>query len=235
MQRSPATLPPAAATAGAWILAGAVALPDPAALERVMRAHNQRLFRLALGLVGDASEAEDVLQDSYVRAFRVVTGLAGGSFSAAWLARIVRNTAIDHLRARRSRQAAFALESELPLREGELGSALEAVAGPAAQDDPESSLGRAQARARLEAAVLSLPRAFRAVFLLREVQGLSLQETALYLGVPVATVKTRDHRARGLLRKRLQPDGESALADAFLFLGERCDRIVARVLARIGC
>jgi RNA polymerase sigma-70 factor (ECF subfamily) len=235
MQRSPATLPPAAATAGAWILAGAVALPDPDALERVMREHNQRLFRLALGLVGDASEAEDVLQDSYVRAFRVVTGLAGGSFSAAWLARIVRNTAIDHLRARRSRQAAFSLESELPLREGERGSALEAVAGPAARDDPESSLGRAQVRARLEAAVLSLPRAFRAVFLLREVQGLSLQETALYLGVPVATVKTRDHRARGLLRKRLQAAREPALADAFLFLGERCDRIVARVLARIGC
>jgi len=235
MERSPFTSPPAAASAGAWVLNGAAQAGEPMAFERIMREHNQRLFRLAFGLVGDASEAEDVLQDSYVRAFRGFASFAGRSGLGSWLSTIVRHTAIDHLRARRSRRAAFALESELPEREGEGESPLEAAPGAAAQVDPESELGRAQLRLRLEAAVRSLPPAFRAVFVLRAVQGLSLLETSEHLNVPVATVKTRDHRARQLLRKMLKEDVDASRLSVFEFLGDRCNRIVLRVLARIGC
>jgi RNA polymerase sigma-70 factor (ECF subfamily) len=212
------------------LLPGAADAP----FEQVMREHNARLFRLALGLVGEPAEAEDVLQDSYVRAFRGYSGFAGRSCVGTWLASIVRNTAIDHLRSRRSRRAVFSLESELP-RERRAGrSMLEAAPNPPGTDDPESETGDRQLRLRLQSAILSLPLPFRAVFVLREIQGLSVLETARCLAVPVATVKTRDHRARLLLRGILGADLDPVRLRAFEFLGERCDRVVARVLARLA-
>lgn len=198
-----------------------------------MREHNQRLFRLALGLVGDTAEAEDVLQDSYVRAFRGYASFAGRSCIGTWLARIVRNTAIDHIRSRRSRRSVFALESELPRGDRLAVSVLDESPDPLESGDPESRCRDRQLKARLEAAIRSLPLPFRAVFVLREIQGLSLHETADQLDIPVATVKTRDHRARLLLRAVLGPDYDPGRVQAFEFLGERCDRVVAGVLARL--
>jgi RNA polymerase sigma-70 factor (ECF subfamily) len=202
--------------------------------EHLMREHNARLFRLALGIVGEPAEAEDVLQDSYVRAFRGHAGFAGRSSIGAWLARIVRNTAIDHLRARRSRRGAFFLESELPAQHGTEDSALAAAPAQERGCNPELLLGDRELRSRLESAIRSLPPAFRSVFILREIQGLSLRETADELGVPVATVKSRDHRARLLLRAILGAHADFARLRLFEFLGERCDRIVASVLARVA-
>ena len=202
--------------------------------EQVMREHNARLFRLALGLVGEPDEAEDVLQDSYVRAFRGFAGFAGRSGIGTWLASIVRNTAIDHIRSRRSRRAAFAYESELPGEGRARRSALDAAPNPSDADDPQLQLGERQLRSQLESAIRSLPLPFRAVFVLREVQGLSLLETSRYLDVPVATVKTRDHRARLLLRGILGADLDPARLRAFEFLGARCDRVVAGVLAQLA-
>ena len=205
-----------------------------ALFEEIMRLYNQRLYRLAFGLVGDAGEAEDVLQESYVKAFLNLSRFAGRCGLGVWLASIVRNQAIDHLRTRRARRAAFTLESDLPRRDGDDRSALEGVASEAIDSSPEIDRQRADTRQVLETAIALLPSPFRAVFLLREVEGLSLQQTAILLGIPIATVKTRDHRARLMLQETLGDEMRGHARDTFEFLRERCDRIVSRVLRRLA-
>jgi RNA polymerase sigma-70 factor, ECF subfamily len=206
-----------------------------AEFERIMRLYNQRLYRLAFGLVGDAGEAEDILQESYLQAFLHFSSFAGHSSLGAWLASIVRNRAIDYLRARRVRRAAFTLETDLP-RDGRGrrdGSMLERAPADVAQSDPVIGRQREETRLVLEKAIALLPIQFRAVFVLREVEGLSLQQTAIYLGIPIATVKTRDHRARHLLRAALGEEFAGDPRQALEFLRERCDGIVAGVLRRL--
>jgi RNA polymerase sigma-70 factor, ECF subfamily len=205
---------------------------DSHAFAQIMRRYNQRLFRLAVGLVGDASEAEDVLQESYVRAFYRLSSFAGKASLGTWLARIVRNEAIDRLRARRARSGTLMLEAELAHAD-DLPSILEASEDHTAQFNPETSVARDDMRGILEQAIGALPEHFRSVFLLREVEGLSVKETSDYLEIPVATVKTRDHRARSLLRASLETRIDAATRQAFSFLGSRCDTLVARVLARL--
>ena len=205
----------------------------PEAFAAIMRRYNQRLYRLALAMVGDPGEAEDVLQDSYVKAYQRLAGFAGRSSLGAWLARIVRNTAIDQLRARRARQSAVTLEADLAGTADAQSKLLEDTECEGFQCDPEASVAEDEMRHRLEQAIASLPAQFRSVFMLREVEGLSLRETAEYLDIPVATVKTRDHRARVMLREKLEGEIEAATRRAFPFLGSRCDRIVARVLHRL--
>ena len=207
--------------------------PEPAVLEQIMRLCNQRMYRLAFGILGDASEAEDVLQESYLQAFLNFSLFRGQSGVDTWLASIVRNRAIDSLRARRMRRAACTLEADLPGADDADCSPLERVATPAAGSRPESERERDEVRMVLEEAIALLPDAFRAVFMLREVEGLSLQQTASYLGIPVATVKTRDHRARLLLRASLGDAFAGDPRQVFEFLRERCDRIVAHVLGRL--
>jgi RNA polymerase sigma-70 factor, ECF subfamily len=209
-------------------------LENAASLEAVMRQHNQRLYRLALGLVGNPDDAEDVLQDSYCRAFEKRASFAGPTGLGAWLASIVRNQAIDCLRSRRSRRAAVTLEADLPQTAEESRSSIESVPTQDAFGSPELGVEREEARVALESAILSLPLPFRAVFMLREVEGLSLQQTADYLDIPVATVKTRAHRARLLLRAELGGGSSGESRHTFEFLRERCDRIVSRVLARLA-
>jgi RNA polymerase sigma-70 factor (ECF subfamily) len=200
-------------------------------LEDVMRRYNQRLFRLAFSLVGDEAEAEDVLQDSYLRAFERRSTFAGRSGLGTWLARIVRNQAIDHVRVRQARRAAIALETELPPVDDGAPGFLERAAAPATQTRLDLDRSRDEVRAVLQQAIAALPLRFRAVFMLREVEGLSVEETADYLDVPLATVKSRDYRARRLLRKELGADFAGLLDDVFDFARERCDRIVRRVLS----
>ncbi len=213
--------------------AAAVPEVEVLSLEQVMRRYNQRLFRLAFGIVGDESEAEDVLQDSYVRAFERRSTFAGRSGLGTWLARIVRNQAIDHLRIRQARQSAIALEAELPVRDGADEDVVDGAAAPASETSAEISRSRDEVRAALQQAIAALPLPFRAVFMLREVEGLSLEETADYLGIPIATVKTRDYRARHMLRADLAQVHAEAVSDLFEFLRERCDRIVHRVLSQL--
>jgi RNA polymerase sigma-70 factor, ECF subfamily len=212
---------------------GCLADGGAAEFEQLMRDHNQRLFRLAFSLVGDASEAEDVLQDSYVRAFQRLSTLTARATLGAWLAAIVRNEAIDYLRARGRRLAAFTLEADLGTFDGELSRAIEDASSDSPHCNPEVSFDRDRLRSTLESAIASLPARFRAVFMLREVEGLTIGETAQYLGVPAATIKTRDHRARAMLRRKLGAQFDGAGLPLFEFLRERCDRIVARVLARV--
>jgi RNA polymerase sigma-70 factor (ECF subfamily) len=186
--------------------------------EVLMRRYNQRLFRAARAVLRDEVEAEDVVQDAWVRAFAHLSQFSGRSSLATWLTRIAVHEALAR-RRRRSRQ--------LPL--GDHAATL-----PAHTRSPEDEVGARQIATALEAAVDTLPLPYRVAFVLRDVQGLDTAETADCLDVPEATVKTRLHRARALLRTRLDATLDVSSAGLFAFAGHRCDRMVAAVMARIG-
>lgn len=209
---------------------------DQGAFERIMRRYNQRLYRLSMAIMGEASEAEDVLQESYVRAYHALAGYAGKGSLGAWLARIVRNEAIDRLRARESRRSHILLEADLRRAAGkdeDMSPLFERQADADERSNPHTAVELAEAKHLLEAAITRLPESFRTAFMLREVEGMSVEETAEYLGIPAATVKTRDHRARLLLRTYLSASIDRTMPQAFAFLSRRCDELVARVLQRL--
>jgi RNA polymerase sigma-70 factor, ECF subfamily len=213
-------------------LARLAAQGDQDAFARIMRRYNQRLYRLAVSVMGDASEAEDVLQESYVRAFYAFATYSGAGSLGAWLGRIVRNEAIDRVRSRDSRRSHVTIEAEL----GDPGQQPVVEETNVMTDvviDPEALAANAELRRLLERAIQRLPEQFRTAFVLREVEGLSVEETAEYLSIPPATVKTRDHRARNLLRGYLSENIDATIPQTFPFLGARCDRIVERVLVRL--
>jgi RNA polymerase sigma-70 factor, ECF subfamily len=197
----------------ARVLAGA-----PETFEVLMRRHNQRLFRAARSVLRDEAEAEDVVQDAWVRAYTNLRQFGGRSSFATWLTRIALHEAFT----RRRRRARL-----VPL--GEHAASLPAVTRP-----PDEAVGARQVAQALEAAIDALPVPYRTVFVLRELQGLDTTETAMCLDVPEATVKTRLHRARGLLRTRLDATLDVATDGVYAFGGQRCDRIVATVMALIG-
>jgi RNA polymerase sigma-70 factor (ECF subfamily) len=227
MNELESTRHPAAALAAAddAELASRAARGDQDAFARIMRRYNQRLYRLAASVMGDASEAEDVLQESYVRAFYAVGTYAGSGSLGGWLARIVRNEAIDRVRARDSRRSHIAIEAEGETNVADID--LRTVT------DPQALAANSELRRLLERAIQRLPEQFRTAFVLREVEGLSVEETAEYLGIPQATVKTRDHRARNLLRSYLTENIDATIPQTFPFLGARCDGLVERVLQRL--
>lgn len=196
---------------------------DREAFRAIMQRCNQRLFRVARGVVRDEAEAEDVLQEAYVRAFRAIGGFRGEAGVFTWLTRIVLNEARGRLRARRPVAPVEEIDTAqvlvFPTRLG--------------GEDPEASAGNADVRRLLERAVDSLPEPFRLVFLMREVDDCSVEETAQALGVKPQTVKTRLYRARRLLRQGLEAELADALTGAYPFLGARCARITEAVLARL--
>lgn len=202
---------------------------DAAAFELIMRRYNQRLFRLARSILRDPAEAEDVVQEAYVRAFERLAGFNGPNGFGAWLSRITANEALGRLR-RRGRVVTL---------DDWRGDAREdAIAGietmPSSEPGPERLAASAELRRLIEEAVDALPDDFRTVFVMRAVEGLSVAETAASLGIAEATVKTRLHRARRLLRARITDRVDAAAPHAFAFAGARCDRIVARVLTRLA-
>jgi RNA polymerase sigma-70 factor, ECF subfamily len=197
----------------ASVLAGNVA-----AFETLMRRHNQRLFRAARAVLRDDAEAEDVVQDAWVRAYTHLGQFAGRASFATWLTRIAIHEAIARDRRRRRHVA-------LPDDARWL---------PAAMRPPDDELGAREVAAALEAATDALPVAYRTVFVLRDLEGLSVAETATCLDVPEATVKTRLHRARALLRTRLDAALGVSAHGVFAFAGHHCDRVVAAVMARIA-
>ncbi|MFC3071109.1 RNA polymerase sigma factor [Phenylobacterium soli] len=196
------------------------------AFAALMQRGNQRLFRIARSVVRDEGEAEDVLQEAYLRAFAALPSFRGESSVFTWLTRIVLNEAHDRLRKRRPTVELDALEQA----QSDPGRIL---LFPGASDDPERDAALAQTRRLLERAVDALPEAFRLVFVMREVEGLTIEETAQALSVKPETVKTRLFRARRQLREALDEQLASALTGAFPFLGARCERITSAVLARL--
>jgi len=206
-----------------------IAQGDTRALEHLMRLHNRTLFRTARAILRDDAEAEDAVQEAYLRAFRSIGTFRGEAKLSTWLIRIVANQALAR-RRKDARRAAI-----VPIRGGGVEEhEFEAEAEGREQDGPESRTQRSELRQRLEQKIDELPEAFRAVFMLRALEELPVDETAAALGIPEATVRTRFFRARSQLREALSQHIDLAFDDAFAFLGERCDRIVTRVLARLS-
>lgn len=203
---------------------------DALAFELIMRRYNRRLFRLARSLLKNDAEAEDALQESYVRAYARLGELASDEALAAWLARIVANEALGRLRAA---TRVVSLEDHRKYSRGE-GQADVADDPPSDQPDPERLAASGELRRLLRAAVDALPEEFRAVFVLREVEGLSTAETAACLALRSETVKTRLHRARRLLQEALGGRLLALSPSLFEFDGWRCDRVVAQVFRRLS-
>jgi RNA polymerase sigma-70 factor, ECF subfamily len=212
------------ATLAARVLAG-----DSAAFELVMRRHNRRLFRVARSMLRDSAEAEDALQDAYLAAFQAMGNYRGEASLATWLSRVVVNQCLGRMRRQARR------DNIMPMVSMDSADEQEHAAMPSEKfDAPDQAFARAELRAVLERKLDELPEAFRTVFMLRCVEELSVEETAHILNIPEATVRTRQFRARGLLRESLAQEIDGAEREIFSFDGERCDRIVASVLRRLG-
>jgi RNA polymerase sigma-70 factor (ECF subfamily) len=193
-----------------------------------MTRNNQRLFRMARAVVRDDGEAEDVLQEAYTRAFAKFETFRGDASILTWLTRIVLNEGRGRLWRRRNTVKLDHLEIAQQ-RGGELVHFPSGLAAPV----PEASASRSQVRRLMEDAVDALPEAFRVVFILREIEECSVEETASQLGLKPETVKNCLHRARRLLRRALEHELLATMNDAFPFLGARCERITQRVLERL--
>ena len=195
-----------------------------------MRKNNRLLFRTARSILKSDAEAEDALQEAYLRAWRGLSTFRADSKLSTWLVRIVINEALGRLRRRKSAQV-IPLESVMESIDPQTQNSSE-------EDDPTQEPDRlamrSQIRRLMEERIDLLPEAFRTVFMLRAVEELSVEEVAAALEIPEATVRTRFFRARSLLRESLSRDVDLVIHDAFSFDGARCDRIVARVLTKFA-
>jgi len=201
---------------------------DEAAVRAIITANNRRLYRLARGILRNDSEAEDVVQETYVRAFTHLADFRGDSNLATWLSRIAINEALGRLRRRRP-----SVEwSSLP--EGTLEAQIIQFPLSFAANDPEKSMAQREIRQFVEHAIDELPEAFRLVFITRVVEGMNVEETAEILKLKPETVKTRLHRARNLLRDNVEKKIGPVVMEAFPFAGRRCERLTDGVLRRLG-
>jgi RNA polymerase sigma-70 factor (ECF subfamily) len=192
--------------------------------EILMRRYNQRLFRVACSILRDPAEAEDVMQHTYVEAYRHLDQFAGRAQFSTWLTKIAVYEALS--RARRKTRL-----GPPPVATGREEDPMSAVPCPAM--DPEQQAALSEARGLLEVAIRDLPEAYRSVFVLREIEALSTAETAACLDTTEEVVKTRLHRARAYLRESLLERVGAAARTAFPFHLSRCDVVVAGVFARL--
>ncbi|WP_206858236.1 RNA polymerase sigma factor [Lysobacter changpingensis] len=209
-------------------LVGAVRNGDREAFRHIMRRSNQRLFRVARGVVNDDAEAEDVVQEAYAHAFEKLPTFRGDAALLTWLTRIVLNEAYGRLRGLRLVVGVEQIEAS------QMDSA-SILPFPAkfGDEDPAAATARDQARRLIEQAIDHLPEPFRIVFVMREIENCTVEETAASLDLRPETVKTRLHRARRLLRAALHDTLSETLHDAFPFLGARCDRMTDAVMQRL--
>lgn len=202
---------------------------DRMTFERVMRSNNQRLYRTVRAMVRSDDEAEDIVQETYVKAFRAWNSFEGRARVSSWITRIAINETLDRQRHRRPTEPLNEASNILPIESHtQLLGAKRAVSA-----NPESATARQEIRRYLEKAIDALPTALGQVFALRALQEMSTQDVAELLNIQPQTVKTRYHRAKTLLRNSVDDEIHAALQDTFPFAGARCDRIVARVLTRL--
>lgn len=200
---------------------------DETAVRAIMQANNRRLYRLARGILRNEAEAEDVVQDTYVRAFTHLEQFRGESSLSTWLSRIAMNEALGRLRRQKPGVELSELEK----------SATQAQIIPfplASSDDPEKSMAQREIQHVVEHAIDELPEPFRLVFITRVIKGMNVEETAEILGLKPETVKTRLHRARNLLRDNVERKIGPVVMEAFPFAGKRCERLTEAVLRRLG-
>jgi RNA polymerase sigma-70 factor (ECF subfamily) len=211
-------------------LARRFAARDPAAVRLVTVRNNQRLFRTAWSILKSRPDAEDAVQSAYLRALAAAGDFEGRSSLSTWLTRIVINEALGRRRSAKRRLANLDGGSVAILDDyrDKLMRGSMTTSAP-----PDASLAREQIRHLLEAAIGRLPEPFRLVFVLREVEGLGIEEAAEALGIAPATVKTRLFRARRRLQEELAPEVKGALTGAFPFAGADCEAMTERVVAAL--
>ncbi|MGH7066238.1 MAG: RNA polymerase sigma factor [Acetobacteraceae bacterium] len=192
--------------------------------------YNQRLFRIARSILRDDAEAEDAVQESYVRALVGLGDLKDATRAGAWLARITVNESLQRLRRRRESIPLTEISETLADDAGVAGL----CSSPTTGRNPEDATMHEEARALIEQAIDKLPVHFRVVFVACEIEQMPLAEAAAALGVHPVTVKTRLFRARRLLRQVLSVELLHALPSVYACAGERCERITAGVAARLG-
>jgi RNA polymerase sigma-70 factor, ECF subfamily len=201
---------------------------DQAAIRAILQSNNRRLYRLARGILRNDSEAEDVVQETYVRAFTHLEDFRGDSSLATWLGRIAINEALGRLRRQRSNVEWTSLPP------GTLEAQIIPFPLSAASEDPEKSMAQREIQHVVEHAIDELPEAFRIVFITRVIEGMNVEETAKILELKPETVKTRLHRARTMLRENVERKIGPFFIEAFPFAGKRCERLTEAVLKRLG-
>jgi RNA polymerase sigma-70 factor, ECF subfamily len=198
---------------------------ETALYEIIMRRYNQRLYRVAVAILRNDAEAEDVMQEAYVRAYEHLHQFAGEAKFSTWLTKIAVNEALGRLRRRgRTEDLDSMLDTDAPIMDKATN----------VTPDPERQVYDQELRTVLERAIDTLSDSYRSVFVLRVVEDLSVAETASCLDIGEEAVKTRLHRARSLLRKELYRSTGMAAAEVFPFHLSRCDRVVEAVFRRIS-
>ena len=199
------------------------------AIRHVIAANNQRMFRTAWSILKSRPDAEEAVQAAYLSAFTNIGSFEGRSSLSTWLTRIVVNEALGRRRSEQRRRRHLEQEGIALLDDYR-----DALMRGSEVTSPDVAVAREQIRKLLERAVGELPDPFRTVFVLREIEGLSSEETAEILEVPVATVKTRLFRGRRRLQERLAPEFGAVLSGAFPFAGSDCAAMADRVLGALG-
>lgn len=202
---------------------------DETAIRAIIREHNRRLFRVARSIVRDDGEAEDVLQEAYVKAFAALGSFRADASLSTWLTRIVVNEALQRMRKRAPILADDILLQRLEHHDNVVPFPLSS----GSPIDPERAVAQKQIAKLLERAIDTLPDEFRAVLVARVLEDMSIEETADLLGIKPETVKTRLFRARRLLKEELAEHLDPVLGDIFPFDGARCDRLTEAVIARL--
>jgi RNA polymerase sigma-70 factor (ECF subfamily) len=223
----PQVHPPQARQAEADLVRRAVA-KDEAAIRTIIKANNRRLYRVARSIIRDDIEAEDVLQEAYLRAFAALGEFRGESSLSTWLTRIVFNEALQRQRRRIDRP-----EEQTSLQQEMQSQVIPFPYSGNRPVDPESAIAQRQIFRMIEGAIDALPDDFRIVLVARAVEDMSIEETADLLGIRPETVKTRLHRARRLLKAALADHIGLLFNEAFPFDGARCDRMTNAVIARL--
>lgn len=208
-------------------LVAAIRAGDMGAMEALMRRNNRLLYRTARAILRDDAEAEDAVQEAYIKAYRALDTFRSESKLSTWLVRIVANVALMR-RRQNAKGATIVPINDIAEPDKNHEEAVSDDAGP----EKEAILG--DVRRLLEARIDALPDAYREIFMLRAIEEFSVEETAAALGIPEATVRTRYFRARSLLRESLARDVDFALGEVFGFAGSRCDRIVRKVLSMVA-
>jgi RNA polymerase sigma-70 factor (ECF subfamily) len=200
---------------------------DEVALREIMQVNNRRLYRLARGILRSDSEAEDVVQETYIRAFTHLDGFRGESGLSTWLSRIAINEALGRARSAKPHVELGTV--------GEQALEAQIIKFPVSPPgDPERTMAQREIQRVVERAIDELPEAFRMVFVARVMEGMSIEETADLLGIKPETIKTRLHRARAMLRENVEKEIGPVMMDAFPFDGRRCERLTETVLKRLG-
>ena len=196
---------------------------DAPLFEILMRRHNQRLYRVVLSILRDDGEAEDVMQEAYVRAYQHLAQFEGRAKFVTWLSRIAVHEALARTGARKRL---------VPLDSEDEGLTPMSHLNDSASS-PEEGAAQNEIRGLLERAILALPFAYRTILVMRDVEEASTLEAAESLGISVESAKVRLHRARALLRRELSRMALTRTRDVFAFHATRCDRVVSAVLLRI--